>query len=125
MTESLLCSVWASFAPVRRTRLSAETTAFSQVFFLLFPIWSEHQARDDHYPVSRLHIWQDSEFASGSGHPKTAFKWEPDTDIRNAFIDISRIETFGKSFTLHNHSFVIFRSIFSAFCAMTPSLSMV
>jgi len=25
---------------------------------------------------------------------------------------------------LHNHSFIIFRSIFSAFCAMTPSLSM-
>jgi len=29
---------------------------------------------------------------------------------------------FWKSCTLHNHSFIIFRSIFSAFCAMTPSL---
>jgi len=35
-----------------------------------------------------------------------AFKLEPDTDtdIRNGFIDISRIQTFGKSCTLHNHS---------------------
>ena len=55
------------------------------------------------------------------------FKREPDTDpdIRNAFVDISRIQTFGKSCTLHNHSFIIFRSIFSAFSAMTSSLSMV
>ena len=59
---------------------------------------------------------------------------QPDTDIQkllsngnriririsaNAFIDVSRIQTFG------NHSFIIFRSIFSAFCASIPSLSMV
>ena len=65
---------------------------------------------------------------------------QPDTDIQklllngnriririsqNAFVDISRIQTFGKTCTLHNHSFIIFRSIFSAFCAMTPNLSMV
>ena len=31
----------------------------------------------------------------------------------------------GKSCTLHNHSFSIFRRIVSDFCAMTPSLSMV
>jgi len=81
--------------------------------------------RDDHYPVCRLDIRQDSEFATGYGYPKTAFKWEPDTDpdIRNAFTDVSRIHTFGKSCTLHDQSFIIFRSIFSAFCAMTPSLS--
>jgi len=72
-----------------------------------------------------LDILQDSEFATGYGYPKTTFKREPDTDIRNVFIDIWRIQTFGKSFTLHNHSFIIFRSIFSAFCAMTPSLSLV
>jgi len=43
-----------------------------------------------------LDIRQDSEFATGYGYPKTAFKWEPDTDlaIRNGFIDISRIWTF-------------------------------
>jgi len=83
--------------------------------------------RDDHYPVCRLDIWQDSEFATGYGYPKTAFKREPDTDpdIRNASINISRIQTFGKSCTLHYHSFIIYRSIFSAFCAMTPSLSIV
>ena len=83
--------------------------------------------RDDHDPACRLDIRQDSEFATRYGYPKTAFKWEPDTDpnIRNAFIDTSRIQTFGNSCTLHNHSFIIFRSIFSAFCAMTPSLSMV
>jgi len=83
--------------------------------------------RDDHYPVCRLDIRKDSEFATGYGYPKTAFKWEPDTDsyIRNAFIDVSRIHTFGKSCTLHDQSSIIFRSIFLAFCAMTPSLSMV
>ena len=81
--------------------------------------------RDDHYPVCRLDIRQVSDFATGSGYPKTAFKWEPDPDIRNAFIDISRLQTFGKTCALHNHSFIIFRSIFSAFCAITPSLSTV
>jgi len=85
------------------------------------------EGRDDHYPVCRLDIRQDSEFATGYGHPKTVFKREPDTDpdILNAFIDILRIQAFGKSCTLHNHSFIIFRSIFSGFCAMTPSLSVV
>jgi len=82
--------------------------------------------RDDHYPVFRLDIRQDSEFATGYGHPKTAFKRkrDADPDIRNAFISVSKIQTFVKSCTLHNHSFIIFRSIFSAFCAMTPSLYM-
>ena len=32
-------------------------------------------------------------------NPKIAFNWQTDTDIRNAFIDISRIQTFGKSCT--------------------------
>ena len=84
------------------------------------------RGRYDHYPVSRLDIRHDSEFATGYGYPKTAFKRAPDTDpdIRNGFIDIARIQTFGKSCTLHNHSFIIFRSIFSAFCTMTQSLSM-
>jgi len=61
--------------------------------------------RDDQYPVCRLDIQQDSEFATGYGYPKSALKREPDTDldIQNAFIDISRIYTFGKSCTLHNH----------------------
>jgi len=38
-----------------------------------------------------LDIGQDSEFATGYGYPKSAFKREPDTDpdIRNAFIDNS------------------------------------
>jgi len=48
-------------------------------------------SRDDHYPACRLDIQQDSKFATGYGHPKTAFKRETDTDIQNAFIDISRI----------------------------------
>jgi len=43
-----------------------------------------------------LDIRQDSEFATEYGYPKTAFKREPDTDIPNAFIDIFRIQTFGK-----------------------------
>jgi len=66
--------------------------------------------RDDLYPVCWFDIWQDSEFATGYGYPKCALKREPDTDpdIRNAFSDISRIQTFGKSCTLHNHSFTIF-----------------
>jgi len=81
-----------------------------------------------------MHVW-----VKLHRYPKTAFKREPDTDpdIRNGFIDISGIQTFGKTctFTLHNHSrydygtiidsFIIVRSIFSAICAMTPSLSVV
>jgi len=97
----------------------------------MFPIqkheFSAGCTRDDHYPVCRLDIRQDSEVATGYGYPKTAFEQEPDTDpdIRNAFRDISMIQTFGKSCTLHNHTFfIIFRSIFSAFCAtaMSPRL---
>ena len=63
-------------------------------------------SRDDHYPVCRLNIRKDSEFATGYGYPKTVFKREPDTDpdIRNGFIDVSRIQTFGNSCTLHNQS---------------------
>ena len=49
--------------------------------------------RDDHYPVCRLDIWQDSKFATGYGYPETAFKREPDKDIRNAFLDTLRIQT--------------------------------
>ena len=82
------------------------------------PTWElQLPNRDEHYPVCRLDIWQDREFATGYGYPKTAFKRKPDTDpdIRNAFIDSSRIQTFGKSCTLHSHSFIIIRSIFSAF----------
>jgi len=82
------------------------------------------EVRDYHYPVCQLDIRQDSEFATGYGYPKSGLKREPDTDpdIRNSFINVSMIPTFGKSCTLHNHSFIIFRSIFSAFHAMTPSL---
>ena len=51
-----------------------------------------------------LDIRKDSEFGIGYGYPKTAFKLEPETDpdIRNAFTDISKIQTFGKSCILHN-----------------------
>jgi len=46
-------------------------------------------------------FWQDSEFATGYGYPKTTFKREPDTDpdIRNGFSNASMIQTFGKSCT--------------------------
>ena len=73
----------------------------------------------------RNFVWH--RFAGWVSGKTTAFKQEPDTDpdIPNALIDISRMQTSGKSSTLHNHSFIIFRSIFSASCAMTPSLSMV
>jgi len=49
-----------------------------------------------------LDIQQDSEFATGYGYPKTAFKRQLDMhpDISNAFIDISRIHTFGKNCTI-------------------------
>jgi len=60
--------------------------------------FSHMWARDDHYPVCRLDIRQDSEFATGYGYPRTAFKREPNTEsyIRNTFIDIFRIQTFWK-----------------------------
>jgi len=75
-------------------------------------------------PVCRLDNRQDSEFATGYGYPKAAFKQEPDadTDIRYTFIGISRIPDIWRKV---HHSFIIFRSIFSASCAMIPSLSMV
>ena len=55
-------------------------------------------SRDYHYPVCRLDIRQDSELATGYGYPKSVLKREPDTDpdIRNAFVDIFRIQTSGK-----------------------------
>jgi len=56
------------------------------------------KTREDHYPVCQLDIRQDSELATGYGYPKTAFKREPHTDnyIRNAILEISRIQTLGK-----------------------------
>jgi len=74
-----------------------------------------------------LDIRKDSEFAIGYGYPKTALKRDlnMDKDIRNAFLDISRIQTLGKSCTLHRHLLSIFGNISSAFCAMTPGLSVV
>jgi len=68
--------------------------------------------RDDHYPVYWLYIRQDIEFATGCGYPETTFKREPDTDpdIGNAFVDILRIQTFGKSCTLRNYSFILVSS---------------
>jgi len=81
---------------------------------------------DDHYPVSRLDIRKDRGFATAYGYPKIVFKREPDTDpdIRNAFIDIARIQTFGKSCTLHNLSFIIFiqKHIFSLLCHDSESV---
>jgi len=63
-------------------------------------------------------------FANRYGSPKTAFKEDLDTDkdIWNAFVDILWIQTLGKSCTLHNHWFIIFRS---TFCALPPRLSCV
>jgi len=58
------------------------------------------QCRDDHYPVCRLDIRQDSEFAAGYGYPKTAFKWEPDRDadirtILSIFLGFRLLEKLG------------------------------
>jgi len=99
---------------------------FGNYFFDVFVVRYPQQARDDHYPVCRLDIRQDSEFATGYGYPKSALKRTPDTnpDIRNAFIDISRIQTFGKSCTLHNHSFIIFiqKHLFNHLCHDSESV---
>jgi len=74
--------------------------------------------RDDHYPVCRLDIRQDSEFATAYGYPKTAFKRGADTDpdIRNAFIDISRIQIFGKSCTLNSFIHYLQQHLFILQC---------
>ena len=52
------------------------------------------RTRDDLYPVCRLDIRKDCQFATGYGYQKTAFKREPasDPDDRTAFIGISRIK---------------------------------
>jgi len=70
----------------------------------------------------RLDIRQDSAFATGNGYPKTAFKREPytDPDIPNAFIDISTIQTFGKSCTLRNYSFLFSEASFQSFLCHDP-----
>jgi len=67
---------------------------------------------------------QDSEFATGYGYPKCTLKQEPDTDIWNVFIDNSRIQTYGKRCTLHNHSFIIFiqKHLFSHLCHDSESV---
>jgi len=66
-------------------------------------------SRDDHYPVCQLDIRQDSECATGYGYPKTAFKWEPDTDpdIRKRFYRCFEDSDFWKSFIyyLQKHLF--------------------
>jgi len=46
----------------------------------VFEMTESERDRDDHYPVCRLDIRQDSEFATRYGYPKTAFKWEPHMD---------------------------------------------
>jgi len=63
--------------------------------------------RDDQYPVCRLDIRQDSEFATGYGYQKTAFKWEPDTDpdIRNAlsiFREFKLVEKVARCTIIHS-----------------------
>ena len=74
-------------------------TGVKRNFWLTKFLTSLHvRNRDDHYLVCRLDIREDSEFATRYGYPKTAFEQKPgtDQDIRNAFIKISRIQTFGK-----------------------------
>jgi len=80
---------------------------FRSIFSAFSAMIPSLSIRDDHYPVFWLDIRRDSDFATGYEYPKTTFKVEPDMDldIRNAFIDVSRIRTFGKSCTLHNHPF--------------------
>jgi len=108
---------------------TAEVSNLVWYVFLVFNTKTRYgrlDTRDDHYPVCRLDIRKDSEFATGHGYPKSALKREPDTDpsIQNTFIDISRIQTFGKSCTLHNHSFIVFiqKHLFSHLCHDSESL---
>jgi len=82
-------------------------------------------ARDDHYPVCRLAIRQDSEFATGYGYPKNCSQTETGYGSEYPKRFYRYFENSGFWKMLHNHSLIIFRSIFSAFCAMTPSLSVV
>jgi len=78
--------------------------------------------RDDHYLVCPLDIRQDSEFATGYGHSKTAFKREPDTDkdIQNNFLDISRIQTLEKN--VAHCTIIHFVSLKTSFQPSVPSL---
>ena len=77
--------------------------------------------RDDHYPVCRLDIWQDSQFATGYGYPNCFQTWYGyGSGYPKSFYPYFEDSDFWKICSLHNHSFIIFRSVFSAFCAMTP-----
>ena len=111
MLTKMVTRLGSSFSQNDSTRVTVndsrlESVSFSQNLWVLDGQTHFVCTRDDHYPVCRLDIRQDSEFATGYGDLKTAFKRKPDTDpdIRNAFVDISRIQTFGNSCTLHNHS---------------------
>ena len=76
--------------------------------------------RDYYYPVCWLDIRKDSEFAKLISNLNRIW-----IRISETLLSIFRRFTLEKSCTLHNHSFCILGSIFSAFCAMTSSLSMV
>jgi len=71
-----------------------------------------------------LDIRQDSESATGYGYPKSAFKWEPDTDpdIRNAFIDISRIQTWKKLRIAQSFVYYFQMHLFSLLCHDSESV---
>jgi len=106
------CSASKLLRIFNKNIISFDIVSWKHAFNRIFCI------RDDHYPVYRLDIRQDSELATGYGYPKTAFRREPDTDpdIRNTFVDILRIQTFGKSCTLRNHSFILVSS--EPFCLL-------
>jgi len=82
--------------------------------------------REDHYPVCRLYIRQDSEFATGYGYPKTAFKREPDTDkdIRNVFLSICRgFRPFWKKLHIaQSFIYYIQKHLFSLLCHDSESV---
>jgi len=79
-------------------------------------------SRDDHYPVCQLDIRQDSEFATGSRYRKIAYEWEPDTDIRNAFIDISKIQTWKKLRVAQSFIHYFQKHLFSLLCHDSESV---
>ena len=105
-----------SFGPRDRVKYLWKPAPLSREFSGLRNFWLHPMcATADHYPVCRLDIRQDSEFATRYGYPKTAFKQKPhtDPDIRKAFIDISKVQTFGKSCTMIYFVSWIFGSSFS------------
>ena len=77
-----------------------------------------HPGRDDHYPVCRLDIRQDSEFATGYGYPKTTFKREPVSSEISGLCEISDLILFVSYFASQRKNYSLVFSFLRVLCKL-------